>query len=147
MAVTVERMQFSEVAGIRRLYEQSSEDLKRDFNAPTILVNRKWLLLTYLSCTPLRGLLPGRVDVWLAKDDGEIVGFCYIAEKGARRDLGIMVKEGQQGKGVGHKLMTAALENRTNVTLSVMYSNERARALYRKHGFETEMIVEYMRKR
>ena len=147
MAVTVDKMRYSEIGAIRRLYDESSGELKRDFNAPTILVNWKWLILTYLSCTPLRAMLPGRVDAWLARDDGELIGFCYIAEKGSRRDLGIMVKEGQQGKGVGHKLMTAAVAENSNVTLSVMYSNERAKALYRKHGFETEMIVEYMRKR
>jgi len=58
-----------------------------------------------------------------------------------------MVKEGYQGKGIGDKLMNTALDGMENVTLSVMYSNEKAKSLYRKYGFKTENVIEYMRKK
>jgi len=147
MTITVERIRFSEIRVIRHLYRSSSEKLKQDFNSPTIFTNRKWLLFTYLSHTPIRKILPARVHVFVAKSGGEIVGFCYITEKGNQRNLGIMVKEGYQGKGIGDKLMNTALVGMEDVTLSVMYSNERAKSLYRKYGFKTENVIEYMRKK
>lgn len=147
MAVVIEDFRFSDVAGIRRLYEGSSEALKEDFRSPTILTSRKWLLITYLSATPLRRFLPARVDVKVARSGGEVVGFCYLAERRGRADLGIMVKEGFQGQGIGDRLIGESVRGRTEVHLNVLNENQRAIALYRKHGFETEMILNFMVKR
>lgn len=147
MAILIEDIRFEEVGAIRRLYEQSSEQLKSDFRDPTIFANRKWWWIARLSQTPLAGLLPARVHIKVAKSDGELVGFCYVAERRGRGDLGIMVKEGFQGKGIGAMLIDAAIAGRRNVHLSVLHSNERARALYRRFGFETEAVIEYMVKK
>ncbi len=147
MAITIGTIRFSEVGALRALYDGSSEALKADFRDPTIFTSWKWWTITYLSATPLRALLPATMDVKVARNDGAIVGFCYIAQRGGRGDLGIMVKEGFQGQGIGARLIEAAVAGRSNVHLSVLYSNERARALYRKYGFETDCVVEYMVKK
>jgi putative acetyltransferase len=58
--------------------------------------------------------------------------------------LGMGVATAWQGKGVGSKLLAAALDiadnwmNLRRVELSVYADNEGAIALYRKFGFETE---------
>jgi len=60
------------------------------------------------------------------------------------RMLGMSVADEFQGRGVGTALMKALLDladnwlNVTRVELTVFTENERAIALYRKHGFEVE---------
>ena len=82
--------------------------------------------------------------------DGRIVatGGLHPAAKSPRRShammLGMAVADEFQGRGVGTALMQALLELADNwlnvfrVELTVFTDNERAIALYRKHGFEVE---------
>ena len=82
--------------------------------------------------------------------DGRIVGSCGLhhASRSPRRahamSLGLAVEGAHQGRGVGDALMKAMIGiadgwlNVTRLELTVYTDNERAIALYRKHGFEIE---------
>ena len=86
----------------------------------------------------------------LALIDGVAVGNAgmHLASRSPRRaharGIGMAVRSEHQGKGVGDALMEALLgiaDNWLNVSrleLDVFTDNERAIALYRKHGFEIE---------
>ena len=88
--------------------------------------------------------------VLVACADGEVVGHAGLfgAGRSPRRahamHLGMTVRKDWHGKGVGGQLMTALLEladgwlNVTRLELTVFTDNERAIALYKKHGFVVE---------
>lgn len=71
------------------------------------------------------------------------------------RDIGhikdIAVRPDEQGRGIGGRLLRTALsrlrmQNASIVKLEVRESNERARSLYRSHGFETiRQVARYYR--
>jgi putative acetyltransferase len=86
----------------------------------------------------------------LALVDGEVAGNAGLMQpnNSPRRShamhLGLAVREGFQHRGVGSALMEALVDiadnwlNVTRIELTVFTDNERAIALYRKHGFEVE---------
>jgi putative acetyltransferase len=85
----------------------------------------------------------------VATVSGELVGNLGLTRlTRARRahvgEIGMGVRDAWQGKGVGTALMEAALDLADNwlglrrIELRVYADNERAIALYRKFGFETE---------
>jgi putative acetyltransferase len=86
----------------------------------------------------------------LALVDGEVAGNAglFAAGRSPRRShamhFGVAVRPEFQGKGVGSALMVALLDTADNwlnvfrIELEVFTDNERAIALYRKHGFEVE---------
>ena len=86
----------------------------------------------------------------LALLDGKVAGNAgmHPASKSPRRDharhLGMAVRSEFQGRGVGNALMESLLDIADNwlnvfrLELTVFTDNERAIALYRKHGFEVE---------
>ena len=96
-------------------------------------------------------LAPGKADVLLvAERGGEVVGSCGMHPAGTsprRRHvmtLGISVRADAQGQGVGSALMQAMCDladrwiGLLRLELTVYVDNERAIALYRRFGFETE---------
>jgi putative acetyltransferase len=86
----------------------------------------------------------------LALVDGKVAGNAglHVAQASPRRahamHVGMAVRSEHQGRGVGNALMVALLEIAdkwmfvTRLELTVFTDNERAIALYRKHGFEVE---------
>ena len=85
--------------------------------------------------------------VSVAEVDGRAVGLAEVAQKGPQDEqahvggLGIAIRREYRGQGVGHRLMENVLEKARHrfeiVELTVLSVNERARALYQKHGFRT----------
>ncbi|MFX0196550.1 MAG: GNAT family N-acetyltransferase [Candidatus Hodarchaeota archaeon] len=144
--VRISKLTMGDISKIIEMYKNSSDDLKQAFRDPPVLVNKKWLTLMYLSATPLQSLLPWKVHAFVAKNERDAVGFVYITEKRGFKQLGIMVKEGFDGQGIGDRLMDAILRDQSDVSLCVFSTNEKAKSLYRKHGFKTEYKLEYMRK-
>lgn len=91
---------------------------------------------------------PGAVEL-LCEVDGRVAGHLGIVTFAAARrkhvaTFGIAVHPDFQGRGVGNALMTEMLRltddwmNVVRVELQVASDNERAIALYRKHGFVVE---------
>jgi putative acetyltransferase len=81
--------------------------------------------------------------------DGKVVGQMgvHTSDKPRRKHvatLALAVCSSVQGKGVGHALMNAGVElcdnwlNIRKIELQVYIDNERAIALYKRHGFEIE---------
>lgn len=87
---------------------------------------------------------------FVAIDHGRVVGWCDITPgrwKGLHHSghLGMGVLPEFRGQGVGSRLLTAALEaaraaGLTRVDLEVFASNDRAIALYERHGFVREGV-------
>lgn len=90
--------------------------------------------------------------IYVAEKSGAIVGFihlCSMEDYYRRRDHGhiadIVVAEGEEGQGVATALMSRAEEWCRDqgydwLSLSVFEQNERAERLYRKLGFQRDVI-------
>lgn len=85
--------------------------------------------------------------------DGEIVGELGVFDHYGVTDLGMMVRDGHRGQGIGSALMRACIDwsrsaGAYKVTLTVFPHNVAGLALYRKHGFTAEgrLIRHYRRK-
>jgi ribosomal protein S18 acetylase RimI-like enzyme len=96
---------------------------------------------------------PSNSYIFIAEnDDGDAVGFIHLQKTKdffTHRDnchiSDIAVHEHYEGSGVGKALLdhayTWAKEHRCQfVTLAVFPGNERARDLYVKHGFDTDLV-------
>ncbi len=94
----------------------------------------------------MKGVLEGNTVCVVADEGGKVVGAATVERKGRNnedRHAGIyanaIVPE-WRGRGVGERLISATLsacEGKFEVLyLTVVAQNERAKALYRKHGFE-----------
>ncbi|MGN0906937.1 MAG: GNAT family N-acetyltransferase, partial [Bullifex sp.] len=90
---------------------------------------------------------PNAFIVIAVDDDGRIVGDASL-ERGPRRmshaaELGISTLKSYWGQGIGSRLMQEMISHAkevgiTKINLRVRADNERAKALYRKFGFEKE---------
>ena len=84
-----------------------------------------------------------RMAIWVAEVDGEIVGWANTStgrDADRPRDLeleGIYVLDAHHGTGVGQALLDAAVGDRP-AYLWVLADNPRARAFYRRNGFEPD---------
>ncbi|HYG58583.1 MAG TPA: GNAT family N-acetyltransferase [Symbiobacteriaceae bacterium] len=93
--------------------------------------------------------------VFVAEVDGKVVGSCGIHGSTSPRSrhrfgLGMSVHDAYQGRGLGKRLMAAALDLADNylgverVELDVYTDNPRAIHLYKSFGFEDEGIIRSM---
>jgi putative acetyltransferase len=137
--ITLERFNETHLDGITALY-----------NEP--VVTRQVLQMPFQTVDVWRKRLASdneRVVQLVALHQGTVIGNLGLEQYSRIRrshagSLGMGVASAWQGKGIGTKLLTAALDiadnwmNLRRVELSVYSDNEAAIGLYRKFGFETE---------
>ena len=135
---------------IRTADPSDAEAMLKCYTAP--LAARNTLQIPYRSLESVREQLTksGAGDhLLVAEIEGEVVGVIGLHTSSRPRvnhkaEVGMMVHDDWQGKGVGAALMRAVIEladkwlNLTLIELSVFTHNESAIALYRKFGFEIE---------
>jgi putative acetyltransferase len=135
---------------IRKGEPADAEAIWRCYTSPRVV--RETLQLPYRSLESVREFLSKSTDgdhILVGVVDGEVVGVIGLHTNprprvNHRAEIGMMVRDDWQGKGVGTAIMRAAIDladkwlNLTRLELTVFTDNERAIALYRKFGFETE---------
>ena len=135
---------------IRKAEPSDAEAIWKCYTAP--LVVRNTLQLPYRSLESVRDLLTKGGEgnhILVAVIDGEVVGMIGLHTSSRPRvnhrgEIGMMVRDDWQGKGVGKAMMQAVIDladkwlNLTRIELTVFTDNEPAVALYRKFGFEIE---------
>lgn len=135
---------------IRKAEPADAEAIWKCYTAP--LVVRNTLQLPYRSLESVRELLTksGEGDhILVAVIDGEVVGTIGLHTPSRPRvnhrgEIGMMVRDDWQGKGVGAAMMRAIMDladrwlNLARIELTVFTDKEPAIALYRKFGFEIE---------
>jgi RimJ/RimL family protein N-acetyltransferase len=95
----------------------------------------------------------GDAVMFLAEIGDLLVGNLGIELRNGLADLGMLVRDGYRGRGVGSALMGAAIawsrdHDAHKVTLQLWPHNGAALALYRKFGFEVEgRLVRHYRRR
>ncbi|MGN7399991.1 GNAT family N-acetyltransferase [Cytobacillus praedii] len=100
---------------------------------------------TYYSGQQIINRLNEDRKVFIIVNDGQLDGYIYVEAEPAYGEASIeffAVKESKRGKGIGSKLLTAALnwiftiESIKSITLCVNSSNQNAINLYKKVGFQ-----------
>lgn len=92
-----------------------------------------------------RDVLNDNAIAMVAEVDGKVVGICDIrrerpgSEVSHKGVLGIAIRKGYRGKGIGSELVSSALEKARSkydvILLGVFSTNKNAIKLYRKIGF------------
>jgi len=135
---------------VRKAESADAEAIRKCYTSPQVV--RNTLQLPYRSLESVRDFLnkSGENDhILVAIVDGEVVGVIGLHTSSKPRvnhrgEIGMMVRDDWQGKGVGAAIMRAVIDladkwlNLTRIELTVVTDNEPAIALYRKFGFEIE---------
>jgi len=137
---------------IRRTLPSDAEAVARVFEGPRALAGT--VQLPFPSAEVWRLRLGQETEATLislvACVKGGVIGILglhlqsAVARRAHAAELGMTVRDDWQGRGVGHALLSAALEMADRwmplrrIQLTVFVDNEPAIRLYRKHGFETE---------
>ena len=135
---------------IRTADPSDAEAMLKCYTAP--LAARNTLQIPYRSLESVREQLTksGAGDhLLVAEIEGEVVGVIGLHTSSRPRvnhrgEIGMMVRDDWQGKGVGKAMMQAVVDladkwlNLSRIELTVFTDNEPAIALYRKFGFEIE---------
>jgi putative acetyltransferase len=140
--IQIRASRFDDAVGMARLHETDSV-MEGTFSTP-FQNEREWRMRLASNDSSVRALV--------AIVDGRLVGSSALFQWASSPRLshsagfGISVHPDYQGRGVGDALITAILDladrwmGVRRVQLEVYVDNERAQALYRKHGFEPEGI-------
>jgi L-phenylalanine/L-methionine N-acetyltransferase len=135
---------------IRKAEPSDAEAIWKCYTSPMVV--RNTLQLPYRSLESVRELLAKSGEgqyTLVAVVDREVVGVIGLHTSSRPRvnhrgEIGMMVRDDWQGKGVGKAMMQAVVDladkwlNLTRIELTVFTDNEPAIALYRKFGFEIE---------
>jgi putative acetyltransferase len=95
---------------------------------------------------PIAARIREHEEVWVAEDDGGLLGFLAIE---ASRNLGgaavlekIYVEPAEQNHGVGSALLDKAKELRPDELYLWVFQKNPARRLYERHGFELVKLTD-----
>jgi ribosomal protein S18 acetylase RimI-like enzyme len=118
---------------------------------PTMEEERVWFE------TVLKDMQEGNVVNLVAEVDSHVIGNCLVrrvkpkSPEDHRGNLGIAVKKGYRGQGIGEALMRAAIDRSRGkfevIELAVLTDNRRAKKLYERLGFRTYGVRKYALKR
>jgi RimJ/RimL family protein N-acetyltransferase len=154
----VRELKISDIVKLYKMYDSLSNESKRFFHPfPESAFYSPYFILTWtalsLSCIKvlrriLLKILPQFVYLSLCSTYlDEIVGFAFIKLKNnLYGELGICVRDGYQGMGIGSKLMDnliklARKERLKKIHLTVLADNYRAIRLYEKFGFKKTKFI------
>ncbi|WP_457792947.1 GNAT family N-acetyltransferase [Pseudomonas syringae] len=135
---------------IQRMTETHLEGVTALYNEPAVC--RQVLQMPYQSIEVWRQRLANSTErqvKLVALNGGEVIGSIGLEQYSRSRQshvgaFGMGVASAWHGKGIGSKLLAAALDvadnwmNLHRVELTVYADNEAAQGLYRKFGFEVE---------
>ena len=91
---------------------------------------------------------PARRPIWVAEEDGEILGWLSLGDFWDGRpayngtaEIGIYVKEGHRGKGIGGRMLEEAIRRAPDLgiktlTAGAFAGNELSLRLFERFGFE-----------
>jgi GNAT superfamily N-acetyltransferase len=131
---------------IRRAREEEIEPLTRLF----IRARNEMAYLPEVpdeAAVPIAKRIREHEEVWVAEEEGRLVGFLGIEEStnlgGAPVLEKIYVEPAEQNRGVGSALLTKAKELRPDgFYLWVFQKNDGARRLYERHGFRLVKLTD-----
>ena len=90
--------------------------------------------------TFIRELLLPNNEVWVAEEDGRVIGFVGLGDDCVRH---LWVQPEAQNRGVGTALLTVAKERRSDgLQLWVFQRNVGARRFYERHGFTLAQLTD-----
>lgn len=159
MGFLIRELRTRDLPKLYRMYGSLSEETKRFFHPPFFLrPSCVWRALAQVALVlstigPLREALlrtfpfPVFLSVVALSERGELAGFAflkmrdYLPSRRPSAELGIVVSDPFQGRGLGSRLVEEVLRlargrGVREVVLSVLSDNVRAIRLYRKFGFE-----------
>jgi len=150
-------LRLSDIPQLYRMYTHLSEKTKRYFhpfpekifNVSTLIT---WMLLTLSTIKPLRKillrLLPLSVYIsFCCLYSNEIIGFIFIKLRNRHYgSLGIVVRDGFQGMGIGSKLINfmfalARREGIRKIRITVLADNYNAIKFFEKFGFKKTNFI------
>jgi GNAT superfamily N-acetyltransferase len=124
---------------LRRATSQDVEEIGR-------LFLRARDRMTYLPVVPdedrplLGGIVTRRREVWVAEEDGAIVGFLALSDEWLDH---LYVDPARQNHGTGTTLLELAKERRPGgLQLWAFQKNDGARRLYERHGFRVVKLTD-----
>lgn len=97
------------------------------------------------------GKLGGSWIKFIALEEDKIIGYFFFSDpENDFPSIGICVRDGYQGRGLGKKFMNYLINEakrmeKKGLRLNVYKDNEKAYSLYKKLGFNEERIVIHMR--
>jgi len=125
----IRKIRVSDIPKIVRMYNESSNELRKNFDPP-VLTTRIGRLVLWISTLFNLKLY----TAFVAEESGKIIGFVF--HNNYFNSFGIIVKEEYHKKGIGTKLLKRVIDKLDTVVLSVDKGNKKAIKFYEKNGFK-----------